>query len=154
MRTHRWGHRIPAPVFVAFAVALLGLLAWRFGEAHRAPPVSAPPRRAAHPSRAAVTPLPRAPRAALAQPAHLVLRARGRCWVLVRAGSESGPVLYEGTLLDGGALRYTLAAVRPRLWLRVGAPWNLEVSLNGKPPIALPTEPVNLVVTRSGARRA
>ncbi len=154
MRTHTWGHRIPVAVFAAFAVALLGLLAWRFGGAHRARPVSAPPQRAAHPSRAATTPLPRAPRAAVAQPGHLVLRARGRCWVLVRAGSESGPVLYEGTLVDGGALRYKLAAARPRLWLRVGAPWNLQVSLNGKPPIALPTEPVNIVVTRSRARRA
>jgi transcriptional regulator with XRE-family HTH domain len=154
MRNHTWGHRMPAALFVAFAVALLGLLAWRFGEAHRARPVSAPPQRAAHPSRAAATPLPRPPRAAVAQPGHLVLRARGRCWVLVRIGSESGPLLYEGTLVDGGTLRYTLAAGRPRFWLRVGAPWNLQVSLNGKPPIALPTEPVNLVVTRSRARRA
>jgi cytoskeleton protein RodZ len=102
MRTHTWDPRIPAAVFVAIAVALLGLLAWRFGEAHRAPPVSAPPRRAAHPSRVAATPLPRPPRAAVAQPAHLTLRAVGRCWVLVRIGSESGAVLYEGTLVDGG----------------------------------------------------
>jgi len=63
-------------------------------------------------------------------------------------------VLYEGTLIDGSALRYTLAAGRPWLWLRVGAPWNLQLSLNGKPPIALPTEPVNIVVTRSRTRRA
>ncbi len=154
MRTHTWGHRIPAAVAGTVAVALLGLLAWRFGGTHPAPPVSAPPQRAVRPNRAAVTPLPHPHRAAIARSGHLVLRARDRCWVLVRVGSASGPLLYEGTLVDGGALRYKLAARRPQLWLRVGAPWNLEVSLNGKPPIALPTEPVNLVVTRRGIQRA
>jgi len=59
-------------------------------------------------------------------------------------------VLYEATLEAGGTLRYTLAPSRPRLWLRIGAPWNLELSLNGKPTTALPPGPGNVPVTRSG----
>jgi hypothetical protein len=61
-------------------------------------------------------------------------------------------VLYEATLDAGGILRYTLATGRPRLWLRIGAPWNLELSLNGKPIAALPRVPGNVVVSRGGVR--
>jgi hypothetical protein len=61
-------------------------------------------------------------------------------------------VLYEATLEAGGILRYTLAMSRPRLWLRIGAPWNLELSLNGKPSTALPRVPGNVVVSRGGVR--
>jgi hypothetical protein len=84
----------------------------------------------------------------------LVLRARGRCWLSIRADSAAGPVLYEATLEAGGILRYTLAPGRPRLWLRIGAPWNLELSLNGKPDTALPPGPGNVLVERSGVRSA
>jgi hypothetical protein len=38
--------------------------------------------------------------------------------------------------------------------LRIGAPWNLELSLNGKPAASLPHVPSNILVTRGGVRSA
>jgi len=54
---------------------------------------------------------------------------RGDCWLSVRAGGESGTVLYEGVLAQGDALRFK----RRKLWLRLGAASNLEISVNGRP---------------------
>ena len=79
--------------------------------------------------------------------ARLVLRAtRGESWLLVRAGSETGELLYEGTLAPGRALRF----VRNRLWLRVGAPANLDVRLNGEPAKGFPRLTADVVVTPRG----
>jgi hypothetical protein len=141
----------PFPVTVAFvALALAGVAAWRLTTSH-------------HPGRAAPLrpPTTTAPAAAAptttSKPAHpvawhgrLVLRARGPCWLWIRSGSASGPVLYESTLPPGGVLRYTLAAGRPQLWLRVGAPWNLDLWLNGTQIRTLPSIPANLLATRHG----
>jgi cytoskeletal protein RodZ len=149
-----WVPRLPAVLVALLALALLGVLAWRFGAAHRTPAVPAPPPTPTRSSRAAVAPAPHPSSRVAARLAQLVLRFRGRCWVSVRVGSEAGPVLFEGTLGAGETLRYTLAASRPQLWVRVGAPWNLEVLLNGKPATALPSGPGNIVVNRSGLRSA
>jgi cytoskeletal protein RodZ len=62
-------------------------------------------------------------------PQTLVVRAtRGNCWVQVRRGDATGAVLYEGTLHQGGALRFGAA----RLWLRLGAPASVDVTRGGK----------------------
>jgi hypothetical protein len=88
-------------------------------------------------------------RAARVTPARLVLRAtRGESWLMVRRGSESGPLVYEGTLASGRSLR--LAG--KRLWLRVGAPANLAAELNGKRANGLPSSTADVVVTRAGIR--
>jgi len=62
----------------------------------------------------------------------------------VRAGSASGPVVYEGTLEPGQTKRF---ARRP-LWVRFGAPWNVTVRLDGRR-VALPRAagPVNVLFT-------
>ena len=138
------------------AVALLGVLAWRLeaGRHGSASPASPPTttRVGRRPVVAAIPPAPTVHPAV--RPAHLVLRASGPCWLSIRAGSSAGPVLYEATLDAGGVLRYTLARSRPRLWVRIGAPWNLELSLNGKPATALARGPANVLVTRGGVRSA
>ncbi|HXF98135.1 MAG TPA: DUF4115 domain-containing protein, partial [Gaiellaceae bacterium] len=79
-----------------------------------------------------------------------LVAARGDCWLLVRAGSARGRVLYEGTLRHGDTIRFR----RERLWLRLGAPWNVDVRLDGRPYAGLAPmrEPVNVVVTRAGIR--
>ena len=144
-----------ALVLVAVPViALLGVLAWRFGTGHRAPstPASAPT--TAAPRHAAPSAPPQPNPASPARTAHLLLQARGRCWVSARVGSEAGRVLYEGTLDTGDVLRYTLAPRRPRLWLRIGAPWNLQLALNHKRISTLLSRPGNIVVTRSGIAAA
>jgi hypothetical protein len=74
--------------------------------------------------------------------ATLVVRAsRGDCWVAVRVGSPSGPVLYERILARGGTLRFGL---QKKLWVRLGAPWNADVTLRGKALGGLPHAPLNL----------
>lgn len=70
---------------------------------------------------------PRRPAVARATPvrAGLVLvAARGRCWVLARRGGPAGPVLVERTLEQGE----TLHLGDGRIWLRLGAPWNVRLS--------------------------
>jgi Helix-turn-helix domain/Domain of unknown function (DUF4115) len=153
-----WARRPPRLLLLVagVAVALLGVVAWRFEAAGHGPASAASPPTRTSPGRVvAAPPVTLHPHGhAATRPAQLVLRARGRCWLSIRAGSAVGPVLYEATLEAGGILRYTLATSRPRLWLRIGAPWNLELSLNGKPTIALPRVPGNVVVSRGGVHSA
>ena len=127
----------------------IGLLAWqlasRGGHGHRraaflptvphvrattatAPASSSP---AQQPARARIT----------------LVAARGPCWLSVRAGSESGRVLYERMLQTGE--RAAFAATR--LWIRIGAPWNIDATLEGKP-VALPNALGNVLVTQRGIR--
>jgi transcriptional regulator with XRE-family HTH domain len=148
------GRRLSGLLVAVLAVALFGVLAWRFAAVQHRPAFPASPSTRTRSSQTIAAPTPGPPGHAAARPAHLVLRARGPCWLSIRAGSAAGPVLYEATLEAGGILRYTLAPGRPRLWLRIGAPWNLELSLNGKPATALPPGPGNVLVNRSGLRSA
>jgi cytoskeleton protein RodZ len=155
----RRGGRIAALAIAALAVALVATFAaWRPGGGHRPAAVHERPSAAgaAHTAarakhRAAAKPATAAP-AATAATAHLTLRASGPCWLSVHAGSQSGATLYEGTLAAGGALRYTLAPGRPRIWLRIGAPWALTMALNGKRAGTLLTAPGNVLATRTGLR--
>jgi len=54
---------------------------------------------------------------------------------------------HEGTLEQGQTLRFA----GKRLWIRLGAPSNLEASLNGVP-ASLPDDTANVVVTTAGVR--
>lgn len=84
-----------------------------------------------------------------AGPAPLVLGASGGdVWLDVRAGSATGKVLFQSTLAQGRQLRFA----RRRLWVRVGAPWNLTLAAAGKRlPVPLQTTG-NMLVTAAGAR--
>jgi hypothetical protein len=89
------------------------------------------------------------PAAAPSQPAKLVLRAvDGDCWLQVRQGSSTGKILYDGFLTKGSAERF----VGTRLWLRVGAPANLAVRLNGRPADGFPLGTADVVVTADEIR--
>jgi hypothetical protein len=139
---------------VAAVGALLGLfLAFGSGTRHRQQPLVITPAlqktRTARPH-------------ALAAPAHLtterraaptlsVSASRGNCWLLVRAGSASGPILYEATLAQGHSLTFT----RHFLWVRLGAPANADVRVRGVlVPGLLTLAPTNLLVSPKGARPA
>jgi hypothetical protein len=148
------GRRLSGLLVGGLAVALFGVLAWRFAAVQDRPVLPALSSIRTRSSQTVVAPTLRPPGHAVPRLSHLVLRARGPCWLSIRTGSAAGPVLYEATLEAGGILRYTLAPGRRRLWLRIGAPWNLELSLNGKQAIALPLAPGNVLVNRSGVRSA
>ena len=95
----------------------------------------------------AVKPKPR-PAVTAVLPKNAVLSAaRGRVWLQVRAGSATGKVLFEGILEQGKALPLTL---KPRVWVRVGAPWNLDVTIGGKLASGMPSQPGDLEITGSG----
>ncbi len=57
-----------------------------------------------------------------------LVAARGPCWIDVHLGSRTGRAIYIGTLQPGQPVRF----VAQRLWIRMGAPWNLDAQLNGK----------------------
>jgi hypothetical protein len=71
--------------------------------------------------------------------------ARGDCWILARRGAA---IVWSGTLQRGRTLRLGLTK---RLWLRLGAPWNVDASLAGHR-ATLPStgSPVNLWLSRAG----
>ena len=92
----------------------------------------------------AATPPPAPPHHAL-----LVLSAAGGdVWLSVRLGSATGKLLFQDTLQMGRHLRFG----HRRLWVRVGAPWNLAITAAGKP-LAVPLQAIgDIVVTPAGAR--
>lgn len=140
---------------VTLLLALGGaLLVWQLrGPSH--PPVrSHPASAAAAEAPGPATPLPTTPttrdtrRADKGASTALVLRAvGGPCWLLVREGSEQGRQLFEGTLEPGELRRFR----ERRLWVRIGAPWNLIAS-RGWRRLPLPPTVASLLVTAGGIR--
>lgn len=76
--------------------------------------------------------------------------SRGDSWLSVHDHSQSGPVVYEGVLARGKALRVKAT----RLWIRFGAASNLEVTMNGRAVTGLPRGTVNMIASSSGFRVA
>jgi hypothetical protein len=144
-RPGRLRRRLLVVVPVALAV---GLVAWGCslgGSHHRHPAVSGPP----HPhTRVSTTTPPPAPRTATPKPGRArisLMATRGPCWLSVRLGSDTGRLLYERTLEQGQAVGFSGL----NLWIRIGAPWNLDATLNGKP-VQLPGSLGNVVATPRG----
>jgi hypothetical protein len=145
VRIRRPPRFVRAKLIVAVAAVAIGFVAWglSLGGDHRHTAYSPPPPSQTHVRTSAPTPRlpPPAPRAA-----RLVLdAARGPCWLSVRVGSETGRRLYERTLKQGETVRFRAT----RLWIRLGAPWNVLATLNGKR-VALPGSIGNVVATRTG----
>jgi len=87
-------------------------------------------------------PLQRSP---VARPAGgLVIRAAtGNSWLVVRRGSETGKLLYQGTLEKGQTLRFPSG----RVWLNIGSPELVAMRLNGRPVVVGGARPRSLIVT-------
>lgn len=135
-------------VILAFAV-LLGLIGWQLSSRESRHTAGSPttPRTVSHARvsqpTTALAPPPATPRSI----ASIALTALGPCWISVRLGSEAGRRLYERTLEPGESVHF---AAR-RLWIRIGAPWNLGARLNGKP-VRLPGSVASVLVTPTGIR--
>jgi cytoskeleton protein RodZ len=125
---------------VVAAAALLGALFWSMltpaGKVNA--PAQPPVARAAPPHHRAAVAVPQKPPT---PPPALVIRATsGPCWLLVRRGGPAGAVLYEGTLEQGNAKSFA-----PRVWVRLGAPWNVVVRRGAHVVGLTPTSnPINL----------
>jgi cytoskeleton protein RodZ len=128
-------------------LVLVALLGWHRGSKPAQP--TSPP--AKEPVAAAattdLTPAPRRPARTGRLIAHLTLvAARGDCWLSVHQSSREGRVVYEGLLRMGESVPLT----GRRLWIRIGAPWNLEAKLNGRLLTGLPRDTANVLVTTAG----
>ena len=80
----------------------------------------------------------------------MISAARGRCWLSIRNGGPSGAVVYEGVLEQGKSLRFHLGHT---LWVRMGRPNALDVSVGGRLVGGLPAVPANVLLTSNGARK-
>ena len=147
-------------LLIASVLIVAAIAVWQLGSSSRnavqpaTPPASATP--------ADGTPAPLA-QASKDSPAHvtrprtrthavLALTAvHGSCWLLARLRSSTGTVIAEQTLAQGQTARFGL--LRP-LWIRLGAPWNVEAWI-GKKSITglLPTLTGNVLVTAGGVQR-
>ena len=72
-----------------------------------------------------------------------VSAARGSCWVDVRAGSPTGRQIFTGTLVQGERRLFTSR----RLWVRFGAPSNVDLAVNGRPRPLGARVPTDAIVT-------
>jgi cytoskeletal protein RodZ len=100
-------------------------------------------KRKTHTTKPVSAPLPR--RAVL-------VAARGDCWLDIHAGSQSGALIFQGTLLQGKTLPVSLTS--GPVWMTVGNPPALDVRLGGKLAHGLPTHVGNVLLTRRGIRPA
>jgi transcriptional regulator with XRE-family HTH domain len=148
-RGRRPGALRPLLAGLAIAVAIAGAAAWKLGSdgtsAHRQTNGTG--------TTAAQSPIRKPPPPAPpARPVYAVFRAaRGNCWLLVRRSDAAGQILYEQTLAQGSSVRLPVGRA---LWVRVGAPWNLDVTVAGHAVAGLPTAPANVLVSKSGIAAA
>lgn len=146
-RSRRLGLLRLVLVGAAVAVVVAGAAAWTLGSDGNAG--HKPPSATGTTTPSVRKPPPPAPAAA---PVYAVFRAaRGNCWLLVRNGGATGAVLYERTLQQGAAVRLRLGS---GLWVRMGAPWNLDLSVAGRRIAQLPSAPANVAVSKSGIAAA
>ena len=75
----------------------------------------------------------------------LVRATRDRSWLLVRIGGPNGRQIYTGTLEQGQSLKLGLAR---GLWLRMGRPQALDITVGGRLVRNLPADPTDLELTR------
>jgi hypothetical protein len=135
-----------APWLLALVLLAAGtaLLAWRLSSSSGHHAVQRPPAQ----TRTTTPPAPAPPHIATqtAKVVRVVLVAsRGPCWLSVHRRSATGRLVLERTLQLGQTARF----VSTRLWMRIGAPWNLDATLNGKT-VRLPAITGNVVITPAG----
>jgi cytoskeleton protein RodZ len=115
--------RLPPLVPALAAAAVAGLIVWSAWTS--GPAVGPPVQAAAAPPRATAPAAVKAQTKVVAHPAPartVVVRAvHGPCWIEARRGSKYGPLLARRTLARGETITFTAA----RVWLRLGAPWNV-----------------------------
>ena len=73
----------------------------------------------------------------------VVTASRGESLLAVRVDSEDGESLFEGVLAQGRSIR----RFSPRLWIRLGAAENVDLTLNGQPVERLQAGPLDLIAT-------
>lgn len=155
-------------ILVAAVAAAAAHTTGVLGRASPHPRLSPPPASRVAPARASVTPPANSPPTASTPPP--VLSASGpatatyvvpsapvdlsvlaveRCWVEVRSGSPTGPVLFQGVLGPGASKSFTDPA---GVWLRLGYAAGARLSADGAP-LSIPasTDPYDVTVQTGAA---
>jgi cytoskeleton protein RodZ len=152
-----WGPLVSRVTLRAVATAAAGaailaglILAWRFGESGQpqGPPLRPMTTSTVGPPTTGSAPAKHNPQKTSGRTRLHLTAERGDCWISVRVGSREGSVLYEGVLPAGQTMRFT----RKRLWVRLGAPWNVQATVNGRVVRGLPNDTGNVVFTTRGVR--
>jgi hypothetical protein len=141
-------------VVLALALLVVSVTVFLMRGGDRSSPAAQSPPTSHAPFSAANNPPPKTttPPSPAPAPARLtVTAATGACWLEARRGSATGPLLVERTLAQGDAVRLH----GQRIWLRFGDPASVQLRLNGRPlELAATANPINLLVSRHGARAA
>ena len=151
IRSHRGR---PPRAFVVLVLLGVGaaVLTWRVGGSHHGAPPAPIEAAAAAPSLTVAVGKPKPAHVAPARASVLRLTAvHGDCWLDVRFGSASGRRIYVGFLRKGGTMEFGL---RRRLWLRLGNPVALTVTLDGKPVSHLAGLATSVLVSATGLQPA
>jgi helix-turn-helix protein/uncharacterized protein DUF4115 len=82
-------------------------------------------------------------------PTALIRAVRGRSWFSVRLGGANGREVFRGFLNRGHRLAYRLNA---GVWVRIGRPQVVTIRVGAHVVRGLPGTPVDLLLTRRGAR--
>ncbi len=136
---------------VVFLLILVGLIGGNSGDgaapiANPPPPPPATTAPATTAPETTTTPPPATTTGRQPQPgdATLVVKAtRGDSPLSVHADSEEGESLYDGVIVQGRSI----SLFGPRLWIRLGAPENVDLTLDGRPVERLPAGSIDLVAT-------
>jgi cytoskeleton protein RodZ len=129
------------------AVVVFAATAWRPG-ASPAPHVAAAKAATPKPALPLGMPVAPAPDPPKAQPKVALIRAtKGRSWFSVRVGGPGGREIFRGFLNRGHRLTYRLDR---KVWLRIGRPRAVVVTLGGRTVRGLPGVPVDLLLTQAG----
>jgi cytoskeleton protein RodZ len=154
---HRDRHRVGDSNLVVVALAaivavtILVVVAFGFGNGDPTADPSLSPQSTAPTERETTTNEARSKDKRKPRVAKLVLTAvQGDCWLSVRADGPQGEQIYMGTLERGQRLPVT----RKRIWLQLGQPSLLKVTLNGFRVSEFPTASgAVVIVTPSGIRQ-
>jgi hypothetical protein len=84
-------------------------------------------------------------------PVALIRAVHGRSWFSVRLGGANGREIFRGFLNRGHELTYRLGG---SVWVRVGRPQAVNIRVGAHVVRGLPGTPVNLLLTKRGARAA
>jgi len=143
---------IATPLLGLGVIVLVGVGVWLLGRSRAEPVSSAPPAQVLVRTPTTTASQPPQARPAVVQtatrPPLTLTASHGSCWLSVHLGSGSGKTVYEGTLQPGETVRFGL---RSPLWIRIGAPWNVEAVIGSRSMTAsLPALTGNVLVSRGG----
>ena len=144
------GIALTALAAIAIVTALV-IAAWRFGGTDDGDPgIPGLDAAGATTTTAAPAPSPPPPPPAADGMTRIQLEAIGNSFVEVHANDQTGRQLYSGTLERGQTKRFE----GRRLWLNIGIPRNVMVTVNGKPLLLERRAPTVYVATSKGLKRS